>query len=112
MNEYREILVRLCQLVGFPAPLPEQGLSEWSDESVDSLLPPRGGPFWREARIHTIAAFAASVVKDEIGCTEHLTKARDVVAVHGRRACACAHTVIPFEDLGRKICRVCFGRVT
>jgi hypothetical protein len=85
----RDLLVRISNEVGFPKPRPEQGLAEWSDDSLDALLL-RGSAPWIEAHEHLLVALEAALLGSEDGARRALVLARDVARSAGRREpCRC-----------------------
>jgi hypothetical protein len=109
--EARALIVSACDAVGFPKPAPDDGLSEWADESLDATLQ-RGAPQWQRAYKHTIEALEAALLGHEAGVREALIKARDIAKEI--KTCACHLSALPKRVQGangKTYCVVCHGVV-
>jgi hypothetical protein len=103
----RALLVKACDVVGFPPPT-DAGLMEWMDSCLDSILQ-RGGKRWQVAQRHVLDAYECASVGNEGAAADALTRARGVAkAVH---TCACVKLTKAVEgDGGHRYCVVCGGR--
>ena len=107
----RTIIVTVCDAIGFPKPAPDDGLSEWADESLDATLQ-RGAPQWQRAYPHMIEALEAALLGHAVGVRLALIKARDIAKEIKR--CACHLTRLPGRVQGangKTYCVVCHGVV-
>lgn len=109
-TEVRASIVRVCDVIGFPKPLPDMGLTEWADEALDGTLF-RGGPQWQHAHPHLLEALEAAIVGHEEGIVNALTRARGIARVVKR--CMCPLTRLParVSAHGKTWCVVCHGVV-
>jgi hypothetical protein len=106
-DEARALLVRVAGLVGFPRPVPEQGLTDWADTCLDGTLL-RGTEPWRVARQGVLDALEASLHGSESMVLACLAVARDTTTKAGGH-CECVHVVPPIllAQHGKKWCAQC-----
>jgi hypothetical protein len=108
--EVRATLVKVCDLVGFPKPRPDDGISTWADNSLDGTLH-RGSGHWQRAQAHVVDALECALIGDETGTRLSLEKARDVAKNVPRCNCHLSHLPKRIEAHGKTWCVVCKGLV-
>lgn len=107
----RELLTTACVRLKFPPPREGEGLARWADESLDSVLPPRGGEAWQAASVSVLDALEGAMHDDAERVERGIVAAVSAVQKEGRRACTCEAEIaaITLTD-GRAICTRCHGR--